>query len=139
MIRSRIIFAGRPDKERVRRVRAMLLKWRSRLLVEDWTLTVTFHPKPLGTDSERHLAHVDVSERYKSGRVHVYPPMWEEPAIEQERTLVHEMIHAPINRVGNILDRAVKAGIATAEEVDDAYEELTEHFTNVVWDAYDGR
>lgn len=139
MNRSRIVFEGRPTKERREKLLHMIAKWRSRLLIEDWTFNVVTHRNLHHRDPDEHLAHVNVSEKYKTGTVHFYPTLWKEAPETRERTVMHEMIHAPVNRVGNILDRAVAAGVASKDEVDAAYEELTEYMANLAWDAYGGR
>ena len=137
MKHSRIEFSpNRWTESQRKEVIRIVRRWRSRLLVEHWTLQIVPMPRANARDPKSTLAQVDVSERYATATVRIYPPFWKESPAERERVLMHELTHAPLNRIANLLDRAIRAGVATEAEVDDAHEQLVEHFTNVVWDAY---
>lgn len=134
---QRIDIAGKRTRIQSDRMRRWLRKWRSRLLVEHWTFEAEVLQSDHARDPDHTCAQIDVNERYADARLRIYPRLWRDGVKAQERAIVHEMIHAPLNHVGNLLDRLSMAGLATQAEVDDAYESLTEYITNVVWDAYE--
>lgn len=139
MATRRISFSGRWNKSEKERIRRILAKWRKRLLLEDWTFSVEIVGKPSKDGPDTILADVNPLERYRSAHIRIYPRFWLEARQEQERSLVHEVIHAPINRVHNLIHRLVAADLANRDEVEAAVEQLTEHWTNVAWDAYQSR
>lgn len=135
--RARINLHGKRTPEQGERIGKWIAKWRERLHVTGWTFDVAMKPKPHARDPQRTIAQIDVNERYADATLYVYPRIWKDSRKEQERAIVHEMIHAPMNRVANMLDKLIAAGLASKDDVDDAYEELTEYVTNVAWDAYE--
>lgn len=133
---TRIEFAGRPRRDKKARIRAIILKWRERLNVAEWSFVVTFEKKSMPSDPGT-AACIIPAERYSDARVQIFPEFWAEPRITQERTLVHELSHVPLNRVANLLERLKKlSDVATGDVIEDTFEKFTEHFSNVVWDAF---
>jgi hypothetical protein len=136
-MRRRIVFDGRPRRDRRKILRRVVELWRERLLLDHWSVDVELRSKPHSKDPDHVLASIKHNERYNDMAAVVYPRFWLETQDEQSRAMLHEMAHGMTNRVANLLARLPKAGLATEEEIEDAEENLVEHITNVVWDAYD--
>lgn len=138
-MRRRISFDGRPRHPGRERLRRLVELWRERLLMEHWSVSVEISQKPHRTDPLCTLATIKHNERYNDSAAKIYPRFWLDSAPEQSRVILHEMVHGVTNRVANLLARLPKSGLATEEEIEDAEENLVEHITNIVWDAWDNR
>ena len=130
---KRIDFSGRPRRDKRLRLAGLLETWRGRLLLEQWSITVVFE---LRQHPDNRLAAIDVSEQYSDMTVHVYPEFWQWPPKYQERSLVHELCHALVNRFANVANRGRHRRLE-GDEITDAEENLTEQLTNIIWDAFE--
>lgn len=133
---QRIEIDGKRTRLQSDRLRRWIQKWRSRLNVEHWTFNVMIETAPHTRDATIR-AQTFVNERYTQARIHVYPIFWTETATEQERTVVHELMHVPTHRLGKMLDDLVPLKAASQEAVDDVWETLTEYITNIAWDRHE--
>lgn len=115
-----------------------LNKWQRRLCLSDWTIQCEFsdecpHDAPAGMSVR---AAAFPSYRYLTLHVTLYPDFWKDSDEDQERTIVHELVHAVTNHTRELIIRRVAKKRVTDEEAADANERLTEAVTNIVWKAY---
>ena len=130
MTNARLVFRGRTRRQRRALIEQIVTTWRERLLLEHWSFEVLLLREP---PADVALARITVNERYNDGLIEIHPEFWLQTKSTQSRVLLHEIVHALTNRLSVVGARAPKRTL----ELIDAEENLTEHITNIVWDAYE--
>jgi hypothetical protein len=128
-----------------RRFTDWIEKWRGLLLLNGHHLNVEFSEtacpdtsRDAGID-ELCAAQIGVNRPYMSGhKITIYPRMLSEPDLgEQERKIVHELIHIVTDAPKDLTRRCLADKFVTWREVTDADERATDWIANIVWALYD--
>lgn len=116
-----------------RRIERYARKWRHRLLLSGWTINIVFEDEPC-VDDALTLAVVSSTPTYYEIHINIYPPFWSKPVHEQERIILHELVHWYSI---NLKQLALQKRRAKLEIVQYETERLTEGITNIIWDCYE--
>jgi hypothetical protein len=70
--------------------------WRPRLLLHNYTFTYQWHSRPCkdDTDEDVHFAQCLAAFAGFDAELHVYPAFWKLAPDLQQKTIVHELLHA---------------------------------------------
>lgn len=120
------------------RVKRWAKKWRANLLLQHWTVNITFDPVQESTNLVK--ADMDTNAAYLEVEINIYPLFWEDPINAQERTVLHELVHvlvAPLKM--EAYKGRTKTSIQRSKSIQQQTETLTEHITNLLWDVYEER
>lgn len=123
-------------KKNVRMVTKWVKLWRSRLLLQHWTIHVEFTEEQPSNDPHCR-ASVHASERYLSVYIKIHPKYWDDAVNEQERTILHELFHIIVDLLYTLAWKGNSFSKKQAKKVTTENERLTETFTNLLWDAYE--
>ena len=129
------------NKVQQERVSKWVTKWKDRLLLDGWGITVQYKAEDQQgerSDTEVTLtaAEVVVDHRYREARIIIYPVFFTRPIGYQRSTIVHEIMHIATDPVKMALDAANRRGVITDKRRDDVLEGVTEYFTKVLFRAY---
>jgi hypothetical protein len=115
-------------------------KWRKILLLQHWTVHVTF----VDTQTEDDLccrAEVEFDIVYLEIKIKIYPIFWDDPVIARERTILHELSHTLVEPLKRRACKCIKGKgrkyLQQVDEVQREVETLTEYITNLLWDCYE--
>jgi len=120
------------DKTKVER---WAKKWRNRLLLNAYTVEVEFclNPDPDDRGEEVCKAEVHIDPKYLRIEIKIYPFFWEQTGVEQERTIVHELVHTHSHGLKML---ACESKRPSNKRISKENETLVEIVTNIMWDAY---
>lgn len=113
-------------------------KWRGLLLMNGWHINVSFCEKPSSSDPETTCASIWTNEPYMSGHhIDVYPRMLISTVDEQERKMVHELVHIITNPTKELARRMMGDKFVTLKELENENERATDWVANIAWALYD--
>lgn len=120
------------------RINKLLAKWKERLLLQHWAITVTYAEKDKHSERSETgpAAEIIVDSRYTEARMTLYPNLFKRPVAYQEVTIVHELIHIITDATRDVLLKAVNKKVLPYSKLEDLNENLTEHFAKIVYKSY---
>lgn len=127
------------NDDKLRFLRDIVERWRSRLNLHAWKLHVQLEnsqPSDLTCDAESFP-----DWRYIQVLIKVYPNMWHAAVSDEEREheMVHELVHAVVDPLARTLKDARDGVHITNETYRSAGERCTSDVTAIIWQAYRGQ
>jgi len=110
-------------------------KWRKRLLLQHWTVHITFCNIQCEDADVR--AEVDLNRTYLEICIKIFPEFWKDTLITQERTIIHELVHTIVQPLKLKAHEKRKLSFKEIDNIQKEVEYLTEYITNLLWDAYE--
>jgi hypothetical protein len=122
-----------PNKQQAARVDRTIARWKPRLLLDSWSITVDFKDKDEFTGSDPTLATMMVHKQYQNAWLKIFPAFFREPTAGQEVTLIHELSH--------IITWGTRELLLTQKPVSESrsnaiIENLTETYAKILYKAY---
>jgi hypothetical protein len=123
------------------RINKWVAKWKSRLLLDSWSVTVEYKDddwKDARSDGDVAVvsAEIVVDQRYHEARLLIYPVLFTRPLSYQQSTVAHELLHIATDEIRDVLISAARKNIISIKRRDDLAEGLTEYVTKIMFRAY---
>lgn len=126
-------------KRQKERVNCWIAKWRIRLLLVHWSVTVSYSEEDKKGSGDNPLslyAEIVVDSRYNEARMLLYPNLFKKPIAYQESTILHELLHINTNTLKEALEVMERKAAITARKREDILEGITEYVTKLLYKAY---
>lgn len=120
-----------PDKRLEARVDRLVARWKPRLCLSDWGITIQYEDKDLIKNEVKTLAQIVTNLQYTDARLIIYPVFFAERVRVQEAVIVHELSHIITQQTREALFKTL-SGKKAAE----LNESLTEHISKMLFRAY---
>lgn len=119
---------------RAQEVKGYVEKWRARMRLTHWDITVTVRAANKNT-AQRTVADCAARPRYMEADLTVYPFLWEHEtstAKARESTIVHELSHIILSELDSLYERLRDGVAVNTDQWNDALERATESVARAV-------
>jgi len=122
-----------PNKQQIAKIDNIIARWKPRLLLDSWSITVDLQEEEKLTDKDRTLATMLVHKNYRNAWLRVFPALFREPAAAQEVTIVHELSHIITWEIREVLLNQKPLSESKSNAI---IENLTETYAKILYKAY---
>lgn len=121
-----------PTKAEQARVRGYVEKWAVRLKLNAVNINVGFSAKP---NKEHPASAATCTSRtpYMEALITFWPIFWEESVEQQQRVVVHELLHVVLQPTKDVACDLHNGVFVTWKHVTDVNETATDALTNILW------
>lgn len=121
-------------------VNKQVAKWKPRLLLNNWAVTVTMADEDIDVSEDVSFqATMQVNSVYTDSIMTIYPALFNKPTGYKQSTVVHELLHIPVHPINQALNQAVKKGVISDKKRQELVEGLTEYIAKLMFVAYTKR
>jgi len=123
-----------PTKKQETWARNHLNKWREKLNLSEWMLSVTFCKKD-DHNSHGYTTHaeVNVDPVYLRAHVYIYPAFWELPEHRKNQALIHELCHCFTQEIWDTTTDLKNGRLINDHTIRAQIERLTQRITYCVY------
>ncbi len=121
------------------RLEAYVTLWKARLLMDQWRVYLEYRDhydaepgEEVADDRDSPLAHTEARYAYSKMTIAIYPNFMMQEPVEQEKTIVHEMIHGLLDGMNELINLGQDGKLVTYDHFHAVVEQATEHLATVM-------
>lgn len=121
-----------PTRAEQKRVREWVMKWMPRLFLNGHAIQLEFNRKACKGNAAT-AAQCTTRTPYLDVTLRVFPIFWGESVADQERIILHELLHVVAQPSKDAACNLFNGSFVTWREIEAANETLVDTLTNVLW------
>ncbi len=125
-----------PTKIQKKWIMQILKKWRDRLLLNEWYFDVLYKEQDIIDVGYTTNTDITACPVYLKATIRIYPIYFTQSRDEQEKALIHELVHCLTQEVWDTTTRIQNGYFVSKGDVRDQCERLTQRITNAVYWKY---
>lgn len=122
-----------PKRDDRRRVNELVAEWKQRFYLHGYEVKTVFSTEADADEEVRAHIRCRLADTYHLAEITFYPVFFDQDAEEQERAIVHELAHVPIEILSHLIDQQREGVMVTPQHQEAAVERVTDWLANVIF------